>query len=971
MKKHLKAIAVLGFLSLIITGCQTGTTSSNSSSNTSSNQSSQESSSSSSSSSLAPKKYSVIWQNYDGLVLEVDEEVLENTVPTYDGPTPEKEQDAQYDYVFAGWTPEVTAVTDDIIYVATFNAEVRKYTVIWKDENGDVLETDTDVPYGTVPTYDSEEPTKESTVEHTYSFDGWSTEIVEVTGDATYIAKYKEEARKYVITWKNEDDTVIKTEEVAYGETPLYEGDTPEKDPTTQYKYTFDGWSPNVVAVEGDATYTAQFKEETRTYTVTWVNFDGEVLKVDELEYGQTPVYSGEDPTRPHEHGLDFTWKGWSPTIVPVYRDTVYTAKYTYKASFDFTLLDYEMNEGYDISELKGAPWINANLRGQLKKIKKPSLKDDFYAAINYDDILNGVPGPFEYDDQVTNWAINAVYNNSEYTTNGDFLYAAINKLAYGDVDVVSNYLANIDLNDYLSSSDIFASTSSYLKISYQDDKYFVSYNDGYISGTQGLHYLWFLSSYYADISNVTSSLVNKLVSAYTINVSSSDLNSARDLDQQLSDTIYNDRYRYSGTTTYTVKDVPWTQMKSALLDAGFEETDSISINNYNKNALNYLFNSYAVNQASVLKNDLVMRLAFDYRFLMGANNYKAFNQVLSNLSEGFFQDERGLYYYDGQELAKRMMRLSMKEPFEQSYLELTSSEEIKQNVANLIEDVLEGYNAIINDITWLNDTTKANVLRKLNAMAYQSCYSDKRFYFSKIDTTGLESASLFDLYNRYSDTSLRDTIDKHLDSPFEYVWDVMTTYTTNAFYTSQGNVFVILNGIVPGFYSETVEELYGLLGFVIGHEITHAFDANGSQFDENGNYKDLMTGTDRTKFNRKVNKMASFYKKINLFDANFVDGDNVNTEATADMGGIRVMLKLAESIPDFNYDLFFRSAARAWCTQPYSAEAAQYRLSDAHPFAYLRVNVTLAQFDEFIETYDIGPGDGMYIPEDERVAIW
>ena len=88
-------------------------------------------------------------------------------------------------------------------------------------------------------------------------------------------------------------------------------------------------------------------------------------------------------------------------------------------------------------------------------------------------------------------------------------------------------------------------------------------------------------------------------------------------------------------------------------------------------------------------------------------------------------------------------------------------------------------------------------------------------------------------------------------------------------------------------------------------------------------------------------------------------------------MGGIRVMLKLAESIPDFNYDLFFRSAARAWCTQPYSAEAAQYRLSDAHPFAYLRVNVTLAQFDEFIETYDIGPGDGMYIPEDERVAIW
>ena len=137
------------------------------------------------------------------------------------------------------------------------------------------------------------------------------------------------------------------------------------------------------------------------------------------------------------------------------------------------------------------------------------------------------------------------------------------------------------------------------------------------------------------------------------------------------------------------------------------------------------------------------------------------------------------------------------------------------------------------------------------------------------------------------------------------------------------------------------------------------------------GKNNPVMTIVDRKTFGQKVDKMIAFYNQINLYDEAMVDGNNVNGEATADMGGMKVMLKLAESIPDFDYDLFFRSYAKTWMEMPYDISYLPERAENEHPFEYLRANVTLAQFDKFYETYDIGPGDGMYIPESQRVAIW
>jgi putative endopeptidase len=99
-------------------------------------------------------------------------------------------------------------------------------------------------------------------------------------------------------------------------------------------------------------------------------------------------------------------------------------------------------------------------------------------------------------------------------------------------------------------------------------------------------------------------------------------------------------------------------------------------------------------------------------------------------------------------------------------------------------------------------------------------------------------------------------------------------------------------------------------------------------------------------------------------------DGKIAQGEAMSDMGGVKCMLTLAEEIPDFDYDLFFRSYASLWVYQT-SFMMENHRAQDEHPIGFLRTNVTLQQFDKFFETYGIGPGDGMYLAPEDRILVW
>ena len=279
--------------------------------------------------------YSVTWKNWDGTELQTDTFEY-GAIPEYTGKKPVKESTEQYTYTFSRWDPEITAVTGNAEYTATFTDTIRTYTVTWKNWDGTVLEKDENVAYGSTPVYNGETPTKPADAQYTYTFKGWLPAVSAVTGDVTYTAVFSETLNKYTITWKNGDE-VLKTEQVDYGDMPVYSGETPVKDGNAQYSYIFTGWTPEITAVTGDAEYAAVFEQKVNTYTVTWKNGEN-ILKQDKLEYGETPAYEGEAPVKEADEKYNYIFAGWEPEISPVEADITYNAKFNAEERVFYTI---------------------------------------------------------------------------------------------------------------------------------------------------------------------------------------------------------------------------------------------------------------------------------------------------------------------------------------------------------------------------------------------------------------------------------------------------------------------------------------------------------------------------------------------------------------------------------------------------------------------------------------------------------
>ena len=272
-------------------------------------------------------KYTVRFLNEDGTELQ-SEELEYGATPAYTGETPTKEASAQYTYTFAGWDSEIAEVTGAKDYTATYTPTTNKYVVRFLNDDGTELQSE-ELDYGTTPEYKGETPTKDATAQYTYTFAGWDSEIADVTGAKDYRATYTSTTNKYLIRFLNEDGTELQSDELAYGATPEYKGETPTKDATAQYTYTFAGWDSEIAEVTGAKDYTATYTSTTNKYLITFENYDGEELQSGEVEYGQTPSYEGTTPVKPADAESTYTFSGWSPNITAVTGAQTYTAVFT------------------------------------------------------------------------------------------------------------------------------------------------------------------------------------------------------------------------------------------------------------------------------------------------------------------------------------------------------------------------------------------------------------------------------------------------------------------------------------------------------------------------------------------------------------------------------------------------------------------------------------------------------------------
>jgi hypothetical protein len=263
------------------------------------------------------KHYTITWQNWNGEKIisydysfdtptKIEYSVPYGTMAEYLGTNPTREEDIDYTYDFAGWTPELGKVTSDVTYTATYTKKERKYTIIFQTEGGVEIERQF-LTHNQVPACENM-PTK---VGHYLE---WQPAIAAVTGDATYTAKWLEEKpTAYTITFVDYNGTDVLQVLVAVpaNTMPTAPAEPMGKPATSEYTYAFDHWSPTLAVATENMIYTAVYKEVEKTYTISYFKEDGTTLiSTEELAYGATPtppVVTKENPQTGYVYTL--VWK--------------------------------------------------------------------------------------------------------------------------------------------------------------------------------------------------------------------------------------------------------------------------------------------------------------------------------------------------------------------------------------------------------------------------------------------------------------------------------------------------------------------------------------------------------------------------------------------------------------------------------------------------------------------------------------
>lgn len=267
-----------------------------------------------------PVLYKVTFVDWNDVVLGSDE--VEYLQPASLGFEPQRESNDKYDYTFTGWSQSVDSVEDNMTVKAQYSETLREFIVTFNYGDGETLSQT--VTYGEAAIA-PEDVNKSETVSTVYVFIGWDYAFDCVTSDMIVTAQYREDVREYEVKFMV-DDTCIKSEIVLYGNSATAP-DTVVKVKDDGYTYEFTGWDKTFDSITENTVVNALFNQIAHTYTVQYINWDGEILFTDSVVTDEASVYEGETPAREANDRFTYEFTGWtdSESLTQVTRDiTVY-----------------------------------------------------------------------------------------------------------------------------------------------------------------------------------------------------------------------------------------------------------------------------------------------------------------------------------------------------------------------------------------------------------------------------------------------------------------------------------------------------------------------------------------------------------------------------------------------------------------------------------------------------------------------
>ena len=379
---------------------------------------------------------------------------------------------------------------------------------------------------------------------------------------------------------------------------------------------------------------------------------------------------------------------------------------------------------------------------------------------------------------------------------------------------------------------------------------------------------------------------------------------------------------------------------------------------------------------AKQFNNDNLDTLKAYGKYLLLQSYSGLLNQEFLDAANTFTQEFIGTEgRYEDEEMAAVLVQNFMPEYIGEIYAEKYFSEDAKKDVEKMVQDIISVYRERLADNAWMSKETKEKAINKLDSMKIKIGYPDK--WESDMDNVEIRSAeeggSYFENVINKANASRKRIILLQGEAVDKTEW-LMNPFTVNACYSPTSNDITFPAAILQApMYdvNASYEQNLGGIGYIIAHEITHAFDNNGAKFDKNGNAADWWNSEDYKAFQNLCDKMTAFYDGQEAIAGIPMNGTLTLSENVADQGAIACITEIASRLENPDYKELYRSMASCWAsTMP--REYAQYMAQvDVHSADKIRINRTVVNQDKFYEAFDIDENDGMYVKPGDRVVIW